>query len=127
MARRFGRAPSMRAAATIVACACFTAVLTAAPSLARASPIAIISKGDDSSDAFTKVIGALCEKKKKSTDEESEDESNLCRHFEDEREVSSLLTRNAEAFAAIVSEVRGFEMTIQLLIFFISSLRDLNA
>ena len=87
-----------------MSCVCFTAVL-AAPSIAQASPIAIISKRDDSGDAFTKVVGALCEKK--ATDEEERDEQSFCRHFEDEREVSSLLMQNAEAFAAIVTEVRG--------------------
>ena len=106
MARHFGSAPSMRAAATIVSCVCFAAALTAPP-LARASPIAIVLKGEDSGDTFIKVVGALCEKKK-SNNEMNEDEPNLCRHFEDESEVSSLLTRNPDAFAAIVTEVRGF-------------------
>ena len=102
MARRFGRASFTRAAA-ILSCACWTAVL-AAPSFSQASPIAILPKGDDRGDAFIKVVGVLCENR---VDEEGRDEQNLCRHFEDEREVSSLLMQNAEAFAAIVTEARG--------------------
>lgn len=103
MALRFGRAPFTRAAA-ILSCACWTAVLTA-QSFSQASPIAILQKGDDRGDAFIKVVGALCENR--GVDEEGRDEQNLCRHFEDEREVSSLLMQNAEAFAAIVTDVRG--------------------
>ena len=101
MARRFGRAPFTRAAA-ILSCVCLTAVL-AAPSFSQASPIAILSKGDDSGEAFIKVIGALC--KERGADEEGRDEQPFCRHFQDAREVSSLLMQNAEAFAAIVTEV----------------------
>ena len=104
MAPRFGRAPFTRAGA-ILSCICFTAIL-AAPAIAQASPIAIISKQHDGSDAFTEVVGALCEKKGK--DDEREDEQSFCRHFEDDREVSSLLMQNAEAFAAIVTEVRAW-------------------
>ena len=103
MARRFGRAPFTRAAA-ILSCVCLTAVI-AAPSFSQASPIAILSKGDDSGEAFIKVVGALCDER--GADEEGRDEQRFCRHFEDEREVSSLLMQNAEAFAAIVTEVRG--------------------
>ena len=84
---------------------CFTAVL-AAPCFSQASPIAILSKGDDGGDAFIKVVGALCEKR--GVDEEGRDEQSFCRHFEDEREVSSLLTQHAEAFAAVVTEVRAW-------------------
>ena len=102
MAPRFERDPFARAGA-ILSCICFTAIL-AAPAISQASPIAIISKQHDSSDAFSKVVGALCEKKGK--DDEREDEQSFCRHFEDDREVSSLLMQNAEAFAAIVTEVR---------------------
>jgi len=103
MARRFGRAPFTRAAA-ILSCVCLTTVI-AAPSFSQASPIAILSKEDDSGEAFIKVVGALCDER--GADEEGRDEQRFCRHFEDEREVSSLLTQNAEAFAAIVTEVRG--------------------
>ena len=103
MARRFGRAPFTRAAA-ILSCVCLTAVI-AAPSFSQASPIAILSKGDDSGEAFIKVVGALCDER--GADVEGRDEQSFCRHFEDEREVSSLLMQNAEAFAAIVTEVRG--------------------
>jgi len=95
MARRFKRAPLTRAAAIL---SCFTALL-AAPCFCQASPIAILSKGDDSGDTFVKVVGALCEKR-------GVDEQTFCRHFGDEREVSSLLMENAEAFAAVVTEVR---------------------
>jgi len=56
-----------------------------------------------------KVVGALCEKSSDNGEEESkDDEQNFCRHFQDEREVASILTRNPEAFAVIVTEVRGF-------------------
>jgi hypothetical protein len=103
MARRFGRAPFTRAAA-ILSCVCLTAVI-AAPSFSQASLIAILSKGDDSGEAFIKVVGALCDER--GANEEGRDEQRFCRHFEDEREVSSLLMQNAEAFAAIVTEVRG--------------------
>ena len=41
--------------------------------------------------------------------EESKDKQTFCRHFQDAREVSSLLMQNAEAFAAVVTEVRGFK------------------
>ena len=100
MARRFKRAPLTRAAAIL---SCFTALL-AAPCFCQASPIAILSNGDDSGDTFVKVVGALCEKR--GVDEEGVDEQTFCRHFGDEREVSSLLMENAEAFAAVVTEVR---------------------
>ena len=102
-ARRFGRAPYTRAAA-LLSCVCFTAVL-ATPSFPQGSPIAILSMGDDSGDAFIKVVGALC--KKRGVHGEDRDEQSFCGHFEDEREVSSLLMQNAEAFAAIVTEERG--------------------
>ena len=102
LARRLGRAPFTRAAA-LLSCVCFTAVL-ATPSFSQALPIAILSLGDDSGDAFIKVVGALC---KKRGVHEGRDEQSFCRHFEDEREVSSLLMHNAEAFAAIVTDVRG--------------------
>lgn len=103
MALRFGSAPFTRSAA-ILSCVCLTAVI-AAPSFSQASPIAILSRGDDSGEAFIKVIGALCEER--GADEEGRDEQRLCRHYEDEREVSSLLMQSAEAFAAIVTEVRA--------------------
>ena len=102
-ARLFGRAPYTRAAA-LLSCVCFTAVL-ATPSFPQGSPIAILSMGDDSGDAFIKIVGALC--KKRGVHEEGRDEQSFCRHFEDERDASSLLMQNAEAFAAIVTEVRG--------------------
>jgi len=103
MARRFGRAPFTRAA-VILSCVCFTAFL-AAPTFSQASLIAILSQGEDSGDAFIKIVDALCEKG--GVDEEGKYEQNFCRKFEDEREVSSLLMQNAEAFAAVVTEVRG--------------------
>ena len=102
-ARRFGRAPFTRAAALLY-CVCFNTVL-ATPSFPQGSPIAILAMRDDSGDAFLKVVGALC--KKRGVHEEGRDEQSFCRNFEDEREVSSLLMQNAEAFAAIVTEVRG--------------------
>ena len=106
MARRFGHSP-FKKAGTILSCVCFAAALAAPAAIARASPIAIVSKHRDGSDVFTKVVGALCEKNKGEDDEREEDEQRFCRHFEDEHEVSSLLTQNVEAFDAIVIEVRG--------------------
>lgn len=103
MARCFGRALFTRAGA-ILFCFCITGVL-AATAITQASPIAIVSKQHDGSDAFTKVVGALCEKRGK--DEEREEAQSFCRHFEDDHEFSSLLMQNSEAFDAIVTEVRG--------------------
>ena len=78
--------------ATILSSLCFyfALALAAAP---KTPPIAIISDGDHS-DALAKVIRSLC------------DSESSCRHFEDAREVSSLLMRDSQAFDAIVAEVR---------------------
>ena len=99
MARRSGRAP-LPTAGAILSCVYLAAVLVAPATIARASPIAILSKQRDGSDVFTKIVGALCEKNKG-----KEDDQSFCRHFEDKHEVSSLLTQNVEAFDAIVTEV----------------------
>ena len=91
--------------ATIISLLCFAAL--AVPLLVQASSIAIISEPDDRSDAISKVIGALCEKKRGVSDEEGDDRG-FCRHFQDASEVSSILARNPEAFEAVVTEVRMF-------------------
>ena len=88
--------------------ACFIAnALFHSSSASKCSPpIAIIAEGEGS-EAFTKVVGALCEKE---NDVEKgrgiTSEHNLCRHFEDASEVSSIITRHPQAFDAIVVEVR---------------------
>ena len=105
--------PFARAAAILVLIlfyACFTADASQQSSSAyNYPPIAIISEGEDS-DAFAKVVGALCEKKsieeEGSTNEQGGSERNLCRHFVDANKVSSILTRDPQAFDAVVTEVR---------------------
>ena len=152
MARRPARrVPFQRAAAALVFCLCL--VPSRQASFAGASPtVAIISDGSHS-DAFGRVVGALCKaesmggeasgskasgssgsgssgsassgsgieasissghssissghssSKSRST---SKSEGNYCRHFDNAYEVSSLLTREPQALAAVVAEVRGW-------------------
>jgi len=94
------RASFPRAATISFLCCAALAV----PSLVQASSIAIISEPDDRSDAISKVIGALCEKKRGAHDEEG-DAQGFCRHFQNAVEVSSILARSPGAFDAIITEV----------------------
>ena len=129
------RVPFQRAA--LVFCLCLFASRQSL--FAGASPVAIISDGGDS-DAFCRVVGALCKTENMdgeaggssteassissssgstsghsssstsghSSSSTSRSEGNSCRHFLNAYEVSSLLTREPQALAAVVTEVRGW-------------------